>query len=261
MEKQKQLFIVANWKCNPASWAQARRLFDAVEQKASARNTRVVVATPFVYLALGKERLRRAALAAENVFWENAGAYTGEVGPRMVRQAGASYVVIGHSERREYFGETNETVQKKVQATLKEGLSIILCVGEKSRADDAARYTAFIREQVQQGLEGVPKTMMRRVVIAYEPLWAVGSGVSDTPASTLEMAIFIRRIIFGMYGKKIAQEFSVLYGGSASAANAESFLRDGGVDGLLVGRASLDAKEFGKILEIANHAFKKDTRF
>lgn len=261
-DKKRQL-IVANWKCNPATVVEARKLFLATEKATPSRgNVDVVIACPYTYLAEGKKALRRVKLAAQDVFWEETGAYTGEVGPRMVRSAGASYVIVGHSERREHLKETNEMTNEKVSAALMGGLRVILCVGERSREGDVAAYAAFVKEEVQVGLRGVAKSSLRNVVIAYEPIWAVGSDEADTPERTLEMALYIRKIIADMYDRSIAQSFPVLYGGSVNVGNARAFLRSGGVDGLLVGRASLDQKMFVKIIAETNyHALSQTPRF
>ncbi|MEK7173786.1 MAG: triose-phosphate isomerase [Patescibacteria group bacterium] len=255
---RKKIILVANWKCNPATLREAERLFRAtVNVIPKNKNTEVVICPPYVFLSRYKIPARPAGgqdtrykLGSQDVFWEETGAYTGEIGPRMLKSAGVSHVIIGHSERRELFGETNETVQKKTAAALKAGLSVIICVGERTREGDASVYISFIKEEVASALRDVPKSALSRVIIAYEPIWAVGSDEPDTPHSALEMAIYIRKTAADAYGRSLAQQLPVLYGGSVSASNAGAFLRDGGVDGLLVGRASLHPKEFGKIVKI-----------
>ena len=245
--------IIANWKCNPATLQDAKRLFAAtVKAIPPHKNVEVVICPPSVFLLNYKLQTTNYKLGIQDVFWEHTGAYTGAVGPRMARSVGASYVIVGHSEQREFFKETNETAGAKVEAALGAGLRVLLCVGEKSRDGDAAVYAAFVKEEVQTGLRGVSKQALQNVIIAYEPIWAIGSDESDTPERTLEMALYIRKTVSDLYDRSVAQTFPVLYGGSANAKNARAFLRDGGVDGLLVGRASLDAKEFGKIVEEAN---------
>ncbi|TSC80825.1 MAG: triosephosphate isomerase (TIM) [Parcubacteria group bacterium Gr01-1014_29] len=255
--------IVANWKCNPATLRQAQELFRAtIKAVPKSKNVKVVVCPPSVYLsgfrfsakggsAFGGQ-VSGLKLGAQDVFWEDTGAYTGAVGPRMLKSVGVTYVVMGHSERREQFGDTNESVRKKVAAALKGGLCVIVCVGEKTREADASEYALYVKKEVEEALRGISKAALKNVVVAYEPLWAIGSDEADTPESTLEMALYIRKIIAGMFGNVVAQSFPVLYGGSVNIGNARAFLRDGGVDGLLVGRASLDSKAFGKIVEEAN---------
>ena len=254
---RKKIILVANWKCNPATLREAERLFRAtVNVIPKNKNMEVVICPPHVFLSRFKIPDSSFQLGAQDVFWQEQGAYTGEVGPRMLKSAGVSHVIIGHSERRELFGETNETVQKKTAAALKAGLSVIICVGERTREGDASVYISFIKEEVASALRDVPKSALSRVIIAYEPIWAVGSDEPDSPQSTLEMAIYIRKTVADLYGRSVVQQLLVLYGGSVSASNARSFLRDGGVDGLLIGRASLHPKEFGKIVNIAQDSNK-----
>lgn len=259
MAQEKKIFIVANWKCNPATASEALRLFAAIKKTVPLRKrVHTIICPPAVFLSslfvLGeKSQTGNFKLGAQDVFWENAGAYTGAIGPRMVKSTGAAYAIVGHSERREHNKEANEIVRAKVGAALAAGLRVVLCVGEKSREGDAAEYTAFVKEEVRVGLQNVTKQSLKNVIIAYEPVWAIGSDEADTPERTLEMALYIRKTIADMYDRTIAQAFPVLYGGSVNAKNARAFLRDGGVDGLLVGRASLNSKEFGNIVEIANN--------
>ncbi len=252
----KQSLIVANWKLNPPSLKEARALFLAAESVGGSARVSVVVAAPFVYLAEGKTLLKRTRLGAQDVFWEERGAYTGAVGPQMLKGVGASYVIIGHSERREHFGETNEVVHAKVKAALTAGLRIILCVGEKSRDGDPTEAAAFIKEEVVAALRGTPKKYAPHITIAYEPIWAISGigGVPDTPASTREMAIFIRKTIFDFFGARAARSVAVLYGGSANPKNARAFLEEGGVDGLLVGHASISAASFTAVVHVAARA-------
>ena len=253
-EKRKPILIVANWKCNPSTFSEAVHVYRTIQKTIPKRkNVEIVLCPPIPFLSRLTSHASRFKLGVQDVFWENTGAYTGAIGPRMARSVGASYVIVGHSERRGYFKETNEMVQAKVEMALESGLRVILCVGEKSREGDAAEYTAFVKEEVQAGLRGISKQSLKNVIIAYEPIWAIGSDEADTPERTLEMALYIRKTIADLYDRPIAQAFQVLYGGSVSAANARAFLLDGGVGGLLIGRASLHTKEFGKIIDIASN--------
>lgn len=243
--------IVANWKMNPPTLKEAERLFFATTNAIGAsKNAEVVICPPFVYMTRHAVQGTRYKLGAQDVFWEDNGAFTGEVSPRMVKSAGASYVILGHSERRA-FGETDEVINKKVNAALTAGLHIILCVGERERVGNL-HYALFIKGEVKKGLGGVPRQFLKRVTVAYEPLWAISPGTPDTPESMLEMAIYIRRVLFDTFGKRASSDVRMLYGGSVAPENAHAFLENGGVDGLLVGRASLDAKAFGEIVKIAS---------
>lgn len=244
--------IVANWKMNPSTLKEAEQLFFATARTVGkSRNVEVIVCPPYPYLTAFRVQGSGFRLGAQDVFWEEKGAFTGEVSSRMLRSVGVSYAIVGHSERRA-LGETNEVINKKVNTALAAGLRVVLCVGERERVGNT-EYALFVREEVKRGLMGVPRQFLKRLTVAYEPLWAIGSGAPDTPESTLEMAIYIRRILFDAFGKRASGSVRVLYGGSVTPENARAFLEDGGVDGLLVGRASLDAKAVGEIVKKAAH--------
>lgn len=254
MQKKKQL-IVGNWKMNPWKMDDARKIFDGVKKDAGKlAHVQTVICPPFIFLSdLSKKVLgHRLSLGAQDVFFEMEGAYTGEISPLMLSSVGVKYVIIGHSERRA-MGEGDETINKKILTALKMGLVVILCVGEKER-DAGSEYFQFIKCQIETGLAKIPKRMLANLVIAYEPIWAIGAKATGvaTPADLLEMTIFIRKTISDMFDRTSANSISVLYGGSVDEKNSEAFLKEGGADGLLVGRASLDPIKFIKILNIAN---------
>jgi triosephosphate isomerase len=209
--------IIGNWKMNPNSLAEAKRLFDAVKK------TKAVICPPFVYLSKFKYKF----LGAQDCFWEQGGAYTGEVSPKMLRDLGVKYVIIGHSERRA-LGETEEIIEKKLRAVLKVGLIPILCVGEK-KGENARKV---INKQLNGNLKGV--------IIAYEPIWAIGTGNFCSAEKANKIREFIKQKI----------DNKILYGGSVNSKIAKDYI-DVGFDGLLVGGASLDAKEFIKIVKNA----------
>ncbi len=209
--------IIANWKMNPASMQEAKRLFDAV------KNTEAIICPPFVYLSVFKYKF----LGAQDCHWEQSGPYTGEVSPKMLRDLGVKYVIIGHSERRA-LGETEEIVEKKLKAALKAGLTPIFCVGEK-KGENARKV---INKQLRGNLKGV--------IIAYEPVWAIGTGDFCSPEKAKQIREFIK--------KKFNNK--VLYGGSVNSKIAKDYTKVG-FDGLLVGGASLNAKEFKKIIKNA----------
>ena len=246
--------VVGNWKMEPPTLAEAKKLARAVAKKARAlQSVKTVICPPFIFLHAMKSMTDNAwcALGAQDVFFEDRGAYTGEISPFMLTDAGVRYVIIGHSERR-ILGETNETVGKKLRAILSHGLTAILCVGERVR-DEGGEYLRFVEEEVRAAFEKVTKDALSRVIIAYEPIWTVGAKAlrADTPEELFSMVIFIRKTIGKLYGKDAAHAMRVLYGGSVNETNAEGFLSRGNADGLLVGRASLDGKKFAAILEIA----------
>lgn len=231
--------IIANWKMNPASEAEAVRL----ARSEDFRN--VVIAPPFPLIPAVKRALRKSALGAQDVFWKEGGAYTGEVSPRQLKLLGAKYVIIGHSERRA-LGETDKMVNEKVKAALNEGLKVILCVGESwsVRKKGLAAAKRFVGNQLKKDLAGVNRPMKLKaesLAIAYEPVWAIGTGRADRPKETAEIAVFIKRII----------KTKVLYGGSVKAKNVARFLNQEEIGGALVGGASLNPFEFGKIIRAA----------
>jgi triosephosphate isomerase len=253
MQKKKRL-IVGNWKMNPWKIEDARKIFDGVKKEAGKlSHVQTVVCPPFVFLSDLSKRVsgHRVVLGAQDMFPEMEGAYTGEVSPLMISSVGAKYVIIGHSERRA-LGESDEMINKKILAALKMGLVAVLCVGEKGR-DAGSEYFSFIKNQIETALAKVQKRSLANIVIAYEPIWAIGVKATgaDTPSDFVEITIFIRKTLSDMFDRSMAHSVPVLYGGSVNEGNAESFLKEGEADGLLVGRASLDPKKFITILKIA----------
>lgn len=243
--------IVGNWKMQPASRARAVSLVKDVRAKIGKKDdVSVVVAPPFVYLdavrtALGKNT--SIALGVQDVSSEKPGAHTGQIALAMVRDFGVQYSIVGHSERRA-LGETDAMVNHKLQAIVKEGNIGIVCVGEKER-DASGQYLTFLEGQIRSALQGIPKSRLDRIVVAYEPLWAIGTGVVATPADVHEIKLFIVRILSEMYGRTYAQRVRILYGGSVNAKNAQGLFTEGVVNGFLVGGASLKAEEFIGIIQ------------
>lgn len=237
----------------PIKPAEAKKLFEKVKKTAvTLRKTDVVMCPPFVFLnELGKLSGSKCSLGAQNAFYEAEGAFTGEVSPHMLLSFKTKYVILGHSERRA-LGETDEMISKKVGMALRVGLVPVLCVGEKAR-DEEGKFLQTLEQQIKASFSGVSKKQAGGVVIAYEPVWAIGANATGaiTPASLLETVIFIRKILANMYDLPIAHGATILYGGSVDEKNSAEFLKEKGVDGLLVGRASLDAEKFNKILKIA----------
>lgn len=242
--------IIGNWKLNPTTLARALQIQSRIHHFVKkSRRAFVILAPPFPFLHPLVIKAKGLHIAAQNSFWEATGAYTGEVSPAILRSINVRYVIIGHSERREYMRETDAQINKKVKTALKSGLTVILCIGEKSR--DEENFQKIVKNQLFSDIKGVAKTYAHKIIIAYEPVWAIGTGKTVHPADLYEMAMYIRRALFDVFGKKAAHSIPVLYGGSVHSKNAGDFLAVDGVDGLLVGGASLDPKEFGKIIEIA----------
>lgn len=252
---KKAPLIVGNWKMNPRTIIEARKLFHAVKEDAGGVKAEIVLCPPAVFIgdlislaSSGKTIL----LGAQNMFFEEEGAFTGEISAPMLKSLSVKYVIVGHSERRA-MGETDEMISQKVRAGVKAGLTVVLCVGERERDTESA-YLQVLKSQIIASLDGVPGKSMGKIVIAYEPIWAIGersAGAVDANA-LLETIIFIRKVLNDIYGQKIAHSVKVLYGGSVDEKNAGTFLKDGGAGGLLVGRASLQAKKFIEIIKIAD---------
>lgn len=252
--KTKKL-IIGNWKMYPASVKDAKTKFTAIKKIASKlTNVQTVICPPFVYVSELKKLVtgHRVVVGAQNAWFETEGAFTGEVSLAMLASVGVSYVIIGHSERRA-MGENDELINKKVLAGVKAGLTVVLCVGERDRDPDGV-YLKFITEQIKEALHGVQKKELKKIVIAYEPIWAIGKNAIHPalPDDALEVSILIKRTLSDLYGKD-SSIIPILYGGSVDSKNAWEFLLKSQVDGLLVGRASLDPKIFGEILKSANN--------
>lgn len=241
--------IVANWKAYVTDQKTAKALGGAV-MKAKPKGVTVVLCPPFVFLPalLAGQRSGAFSLGAQDVFWEDEGTYTGEVTPKMLVGLGVEYVIVGHSERRHYLKETDEMVNEKVKAALRAGLRPIVCVGEKER-EEQAYIPPIVEEQTRKAFEGVRKNKVAHIIVAYEPVWAIGTGASDTPNDALSAALYIRKSIADMYDAKTAMQVKVLYGGSVNAHNVAEFVDQDGIDGTLIGRASTDKKEFAEILK------------
>ena len=256
----KKILIVGNWKMNPASAARARTDFLAIKKSAGLfKNVSAAIAAPFVFLPeLGKNASAGLAVAAQNVSPEKAGAFTGEISADMIAATKAKYVIVGHSERRN-LGETNEFINRKIKAVLAAKMTPIVCIGEKERDHDMW-YLSVVKTQVEECFAGIAKAAAPKIVIAYEPVWALSSTKDRRDATTedcAEMRIYIKKVLTDMFGAKTAAEVAVLYGGSVDDKNAAGFLTEGHADGLLPGRASLTPKTFINILKSANEINQK----
>lgn len=243
-------YIIANWKCNPVSAKEAKKIAAGIAVAAkAARGIETIICPPFCYfgevLVAAKKTVK---LGAQNCFWEEKGAYTGELSAPQIKDAKCQYVIIGHSERRKYFGETNEQTNKKVKAALAAGLTPILCVGETREERVAGSITPPIEAQVKEGLAGV-EMAQDSIIIAYEPVWAIGTG----QACSVQEASYVRQFINNILSDKVP----VLYGGSANADNAVSYLSEAGFNGLLVGGVSLKPDEFSNLLSNVFESQKK----
>lgn len=251
MEKRK--IIVGNWKMNPSILKEAEKLLkDIIKNLPVIKKTEIVICPPFLYLEKlrsANRRTKKIFFGAQDVFYEETGAFTGEISAEMLYNVGSRYVILGHSERRE-MGESNSDINKKIKSALVAGLRPILCVGENVRDPDHG-YFNLVKTQLEECLVGISKNSMAKIIIAYEPVWAISSTlnrVDATPEDSMEMSIFIRKVLADKFGKD-SSGARIIYGGSVNGKNAEDFLKNGGVDGLLPGRASLDAKKFTEIIK------------
>ena len=252
----KDLYLIGNWKMNPTSKREALSLWKDIERNAPKKGVHAVACPPFPYLPLLKSS-SHLALGAQDCFWEQDGAYTSGVSTSMLSDLGCEYVIVGHSERREHFYDTDQDINKKLRAVLKKKMRPILAVGEKTRKtfDSRGAHTneldPVISEQVKGALRGVSSAQVRSVIVAYEPVWAISKGKKNHTVAkaqdVLMASIYIRTILARLYSRTIAEHIPVLYGGSTNSTNVEEFISEGGVDGVLVGSASLDASEFRRM--------------
>ena len=250
---RRKKIIVGNWKMNPQTLPEAKELAAQVAKKTRGlRKIVAVVCPPFVFLSDVAKKIAKSPVKAgyQDVHFAESGSHTGFISPPMIKNLGASYVIVGHSERRKA-GEDDELVNKKVQAALKAGIIPVVCVGESER-NKQGDFLEFIKNQIKSAFLGVTKRQMMDVIIAYEPIWAIGAENAMQPRDVHQMTLYVRKILAEMYDRTTASLVPVLYGGAVNPLNAAHIMGEGQADGLLVGRASLSAKDFGEILDIAN---------
>lgn len=244
--------IAGNWKLYKTT-DEAISLVEGLKSMVKdVSGVEIVVAPVFTVLAgIGKAIAgSNISLAAQDCFWEDEGAFTGEVSPRMLLDVGCSHVIIGHSERRQYFSETDETVNKKLKAALNAGLTVLFCIGETLAEREAGKTFDVIKKQVTGGLSGVTKEQLQKVVIAYEPVWAIGTGKTASDNQAQEVHSFIRGLIAELFGRVEADNIRILYGGSVKPDNIKGLMSQPDIDGALVGGASLKADSFAAIVRI-----------
>lgn len=259
--KNKPPFIAGNWKMHMTA-AEARALVTPiVKASVGLQEAEIVVAPPFTALSEVRKVLEGSSvqLAAQNLFWEEKGAYTGEVSGPMLKDAGCQYAIIGHSERRQYFGETDAEVNKKIKAALKFSLFPIVCIGESLEERERGETMTKVSGQIDGGLDEIYADAFRHTIIAYEPIWAIGTGKTATPAQAEEVQAFIRDKLAQKYGNDLADCAIILYGGSVKPANSYALLSEKNIDGFLVGGASLEAESFIQITKEAIKAYKEKT--
>ena len=249
MKKHTPALVIGNWKLNPGTALEAKTLVGDVRKKLPKNsNVTVVVAPPFLFIPeLSKMSLGAITLGAQDVFYEERGAITGEIGAGMLASFGVAHIIIGHSERRA-LGETDEQVNKKIHATLKRKLVPVVCVGEKVR-DSQGQFFNVIAAQIKALSKGLTAAQLQKVVIAYEPIWAIGTGATATAENVKEMQLFIVSTLSKLYDRKVAEKVRLIYGGSVKESNAKELYGEGGMSGFLVGGASLTPIEFVSIIK------------
>ncbi len=247
--KHAQALVIGNWKLNPGTVAEAKKLFSEVKKKLPKDTTsKVVVAPPFLFIPeLAKLSNQRLILGAQDACHEERGALTGEIGPGMLASFGVQYIIVGHSERRA-MGETDEQVNKKIHAILKKRLTPVVCIGERSR-DPQGQFFNDVATQIRSLVKGLTTAQLQKVVIAYEPIWAIGTGLTATAENVKEMQLFIVSTLTKIFERKLAEKVHLLYGGSVKESNAKDLHENGGMNGFLVGGASLQASEFISIIK------------
>lgn len=234
---------------NPQTYQEAEDLIKNISAGVKeSSDVEIIICPPFTWLTDFSHKNESPILfGAQNVFYKESGAFTGEISPLMLKNSKVDYVIVGHSERRKYFGETNEVINQKIKAGLQAGLKVVFCIGE----NDGENALEVLALQLAEGLEGITKEEMENIAIAYEPVWAIGTGKNCGITETAGVVLQIRAMIEKLYDKETAEKIAVLYGGSVKSENSGEYLEKGGVNGLLVGGASLKADEFIKIIASA----------
>ena len=245
--------IAGNWKMNKTP-AETKALINEMKPLVAGADCDVVLCVPYIdiFAAMEAAEGSNIKIGVENCHWAESGAFTGEVSATMLKEIGVPYVIIGHSERRQYFGETDVTVQKRTRAALDAGLTVILCVGEMLDERQKDITAEVVSLQTKVALQGVDADMLKKVIIAYEPVWAIGTGLTATDDQAEEVCAIIRDVLAAKYGRDVAETVTIQYGGSMNAGNAQSLLSKTNVDGGLIGGASLKAADFAKIVEASN---------
>lgn len=245
--------IAGNWKLHKTT-GEAIRLLNAIKVKTvNIRKTEIVVCPTYLSLAAAKECLKETNidLGAQNLFWESSGAFTGEVSAPLLKDAGCEYVIIGHSERRQYFGENDETVNRRLKAALSADLKPIVCVGETLTERESGQTFEVISTQLTGAFNGLSADQLEHLIVAYEPVWAIGTGKNATPEQAQDVHRYIREQIAAAFSAAFAEAVRIQYGGSVKPSNASGLLSQQDIDGALIGGASLDAESFSEIIKLA----------
>lgn len=243
--------VVGNWKMNTTPEEAVQLVKELKPLVAGIEAVEIGICPPFVCLTETSKLLKgtNIGLGAQNMYWEPEGAYTGEISAEMLLTSGCRYVILGHSERRTYFGETNATVHKRLEAALQSGLSPIVCVGETREQRESGKAEEVVSDHLRGAYEDISAADAQKTVIAYEPVWAIGTGLTATPDQAQEMHAFIRSVLTELYGDSVAQSLRIQYGGSMKPENAKELLARKDIDGGLIGGAALQAESFSAIIK------------
>ncbi len=243
--------IAGNWKMYKTPQEAADTAKQLVEQVREVADVDIMIAPPFTALESVSRMIKNSpvALGAQNLYWEDEGAYTGEISAPMLKSAGCQYAIIGHSERRQYFGETDKTVNQKIQAAIQVGLKPVFCIGETEQEREAEQTLSVLDKQVRKGLERLVPEQLDTLIIAYEPVWAIGTGKTATEDQAQEVHQFIRSLIEKSFGNDLSKSIRILYGGSVKPDNILNLMAMPDIDGALVGGASLSADSFSRIIK------------
>ncbi len=247
---KRKALIAGNWKMHMNTADGCRLALDVAARKGTSSDREVLLAPPFTILKEVAYALKDSGifLASQNVCWKEKGAFTGEIAPNMVKDAGGSAAIVGHSERRQIFGESDVLINRRVKGALAGDLFVILCIGETLEEREAGKTFDVIETQIREGLACVSAEEMARVVIAYEPVWAIGTGKTASAEQVQEVHSFLRQLLEKIYEKDLAEQTRILYGGSVKPTNVDELMALPDVDGALVGGAALDAESFGRII-------------
>ncbi len=247
--------VAGNWKMYKTT-AQTRNVIkNLIELVKDKNNTDIIIFPPLISIQTALEEVKETniQIGAQNLFWEKEGAFTGEISAYMLKKMGCKYALIGHSERRHHFNETNEMINKKVKASLKENIVSIICIGETLQEKESIGTEKKCSEQLNKGLIGISTQDAIKIVIAYEPIWAIGTGKTATSQDTNNVCVSIRKEIAKMFSEKVAENIRILYGGSVNSNNYFEIMKMRDINGVLVGKASLNANEFSKIIKLSEN--------
>lgn len=247
--------IAGNWKMYKSNPEATKLVKEILNEVKNISKTGIIVCPPFTALNIVSDTVKNSNIkvGAQNIYWEKSGAYTGEISGEMILSTGATYVIIGHSERRQLFGETDATVNKKIKTALQIGLKPIVCFGETLEQREAGVTKELIGQQIELAFKGLNKTEASKLIIAYEPVWAIGTGKTATPEQAQDVHAFIRDELGIIYGTELASKMIIQYGGSVKPGNAKELLSCKDIDGALVGGACLEASSFAEIIKIAEN--------